>query len=95
MTHIHGNEVKNIDECNLIHDIINPPKHAKKLNSHHSPIIHGFMATRKGRDKFKNFSIILDSGCSSKIVMGRLVKKIRPKRRHSDAVAHSIWKYHD
>ena len=26
MTRIHNNEVKNIAECNLLHDIINPPK---------------------------------------------------------------------
>ena len=34
------------------------------------------MNTRKGKAKFKNFRIILDSGCSSMIVMGRLVNKL-------------------
>ena len=29
MTRIHNNEVNNIAECNLLHDIINPPKLAK------------------------------------------------------------------
>ena len=29
MTPIHNNEIKNIAECNLLHDIINPPKMAK------------------------------------------------------------------
>ena len=32
MTCIHDNEVNNIAECNLLHDIINPPKRTKKLN---------------------------------------------------------------
>ena len=34
------------------------------------------MYTRKGRAKLKNFSILLDSGCSSTVVMGRLVNKL-------------------
>ena len=29
MMRMHNNEVKNIAECNLLHDIINPPKRAK------------------------------------------------------------------
>ena len=29
MTSIHNNEVQNIYECNLLHDIIEPPKRAK------------------------------------------------------------------
>ena len=74
MKRIHNNEVKNIDEFNLIHYIINPPKRAKNLNIHYSSILHGCMNTRRGKAKFKNFFILLDSGCSSKIVMGRLVK---------------------
>ena len=27
MIHIHDKEVNKISECNLLHDIINPPKH--------------------------------------------------------------------
>ena len=34
MTLIHNNEVNNIAECNLLHEIISPPKRAKKLNRH-------------------------------------------------------------
>ena len=71
MTRIQNNEVNNIAECNLLHDIINPPKRTKKLNIHYSPILHGCMNTRKGRAKFKNFRILLDSGCSSAILIGR------------------------
>ena len=33
------------------------------------------MNTRKGKANFKNFQILLDSGCSYKIVMGRIGKK--------------------
>ena len=35
MTRIHDNEVNNISECNLLHDIINHPTRAKKINSHY------------------------------------------------------------
>ena len=76
--HMHDKEVNKISECNLLHDIINPPKHAKKLNSHHSPILHGFMNTIKGKAKIKNFQILLNSGCSSTILMVRLVEKLHP-----------------
>ena len=61
---------------NKSHDIINPPKREKKLNIHYSPILHGCMNVRKGRAKFKNFHVFLDSGCSSTIVMGIMVKKL-------------------
>ena len=76
MIHIHEKEVNKISECNLLHDIINPHKRAKKLKSDYSPILHGCMNTRKGRLKFKNFRIILDSGCVSTLVIGSLVEKI-------------------
>ena len=55
MIYIHDNEVNIIAECNLLCDIINPPKRVKNMNSHYSPILHGCMNTRKGRVKFKNF----------------------------------------
>ena len=47
MTRVHFKEVNKIFECNLLHDIINPPKRAKHLNSHYSPILLGCMNTRK------------------------------------------------
>ena len=37
------------------------------------------MNTRKGRAKFKNFHILLDSRCSSTIIMRRLITKIITK----------------
>ena len=38
------------------------------------------MNTRYGRAKFKNFLILLDSGCSSTILMGRLFEKLHPEK---------------
>ena len=37
--------------------------------NHYSHILHVCMNTRKGKEKFKNFQILLNSGCSSTIVM--------------------------
>ena len=48
------------------------------MDSHYSTIIHGCMNTRKGKAKFKDFRILLDSGYSSTIVMGRIVEKLHP-----------------
>ena len=75
LIHIHDNEVNSIAECNLLHDIINPPKRAKNINSHYSHILHGCMNNRKESAKFKNFQILLYRGCSSTIVMRKLVEK--------------------
>ena len=80
MTCIQDKEVNKIAECNIIYDMINPPKRAKNMNSNYSPILHGFMNTRHGREKFRKFRIILDSGYSSKIVMGRLVKTLHHEK---------------
>ena len=93
MTRIQNNEIKNIAECNLLHDIINPPKHAKYLNSHYSPFLHGCTNTRKGKAKFKNFGILLDSACSSKIVIVKLIENISGEIC-PDAVEHASQKYH-
>ena len=80
MIQIHEKEVNKISECNVLHDIINSPKRAKILNNHYSPIIHECMNTIIGKAKFKNFQILLGSGCSSKILMGRLVENYALKR---------------
>ena len=37
------------------------------------------MNTRRVRVKFKDFRILLDSGCRSTILMGRIVKKLSPE----------------
>ena len=62
MNCINKNEVNEIAECNLLHDILNPSKLTKNLNSYYSHIIHGCINTQKGRATFKNFPILLDSG---------------------------------
>ena len=77
MIHIHDKEVNKTAEYNLLHHIINPPKRAKNINSHYSSILHGCMNTRKGRAKFKNFRILMDSGCSSMIVIRRIFEKLK------------------
>ena len=70
-------EANKIAESNLLHDIIIPTKHAKKSNSHYSPILHGCMYTRIGIVGFNNFRTLLDSGFSPRTVMGRIVENIR------------------
>ena len=80
MTHIHDKDINKMVECNLLHDIINPPKYNKILNSHYYHIIHECMNTIHCRLKFKNFRTILDSGCTSTIVMGGLVEKMHSEK---------------
>ena len=87
MTRMHDNEVNKISEWNLLHDIINPPKHTKFLKRHYYPILHGCMNTRKGRAKFKNFCILLDSGCIYIIIIGRIVGKLSPEK-------HAVMHWH-
>ena len=55
MIYIHENEVNNIAECYLLHDIINTTKRAKNINRYYCPIIHRFMNTRKGIARVKSF----------------------------------------
>ena len=73
MNCIHENEVNEIYECNLLHYILNLSKRTKNTNSHYSPILHGCMNKKNGRVTFKNFQILFDIGCSSTIVMIRLI----------------------
>ena len=75
MTFIQENKVNKLSEWNLLHDILNPPKHNKILNIHYSPILQGYINICKGEAKFKNFQILLDSVCSSTIIMVRPTKK--------------------
>ena len=80
MIHINAKEVNKIAKFNLLHDIINPSKRTKNLNNHYSHIIHGCMNNRQDRAKFKDLQIILDSGCSSMILIGRLFEKLHPEQ---------------
>ena len=79
MTCIHDKEINHTAEYILSHDILNPPKRTKTINSHYYPIIHGCMDTRKVKAKFKNFRILLYSKFSSSILMGRLIQRFHPK----------------
>ena len=74
MMPMHNDKVNKISEFNLLHDIINPPKHNRNLHRHYYPIGYGCIHTREGREKLKNSRVILDSECSCTIVMGRLVE---------------------
>ena len=74
--YIYDNKLNNVSEFNLIHDRINPPKRAKNINIHYSPIIHGCIIIRRGRAKLKNLRILLNSVCSFTIVIIRLVEKL-------------------
>ena len=81
VNHIHYNKVNNISECSLIHAILNHSKQIKYINIQYYPILHGCMNTHKGKVKFNNFRIILDSGCSSTIFM-RIMIKNNPKEEY-------------
>ena len=48
MNSTHNKKVNNISEWNLLHDIVNPTKHNKNINSHYLPILSVCMNTRKG-----------------------------------------------
>ena len=63
---IHDNDVNNISEWNLRHDISNTYICVKSTNSNYFPILHGFMNTRRGKSKYKTFLILLYSRRSSK-----------------------------
>ena len=79
MTCIHDNKVNNISEWNVLHDILNPHKTNENWNIHYYHILHGCMNTRNVKSRFKNIIILLDSGCISTIVMGRIFRKLHPK----------------
>ena len=49
MTCIHEYKVNKLFENFLLDDILNPPKCAKNLNIHYSPILQECMNTRKGK----------------------------------------------
>ena len=73
MNCIHVNKVNKISNLNSPHDKLNPPKRTKTLNIYYSPILNICMNTRKGKEKFNKFQILFNSGCSSTIVMVRLI----------------------
>ena len=72
MNFIHENEVNK-------HDLINISKRTKHLNSYYFPILHECMNKQKCRAKFYIFGIILDNGCSSRVVIISKITKLNPK----------------
>ena len=80
MNCINGNKVNKISEFILLHDMINPSKRTKDINSHYYPILHVCVNTQKGKENFNNFRILLDSGCSFTIVMISLIENLKPKK---------------
>ena len=79
MTCIYNNKVNHIDKFNLLHDILNPSKHTKYINSHYSPILHGCVNTRKGKSKFNNFRILLYIVCSFTIFIRSMITTLKHK----------------
>ena len=79
MNCIHENKVNKIAACNLLHNIINPYKCSKYIHIYYYTILHGCMNTRKGGAKFNKFRILLDSGCSSMILIIILITKLKSK----------------
>ena len=73
---IYRKKVYKISECNLLHEILNTFKHTKISNSHYYPILHLCMNKHKGREKFNNFQILLESVFSSNVIMGKIIKLI-------------------
>ena len=74
MNHIHDNEVNNIYECNLLHAILNTSRSTKNISIYDYTFLHGCMNTCTGRAKFKDFGILMDSGCIYTIMTRRLTK---------------------
>ena len=76
MNHIHDNVINNIAGLNLPHGILNLSKRTKDVNYDYFPIIHGCMSTCRGRVIHKNAWLLLDRGCSSAVVIMRLMLKL-------------------
>ena len=80
MNFIHDKKIKIRAECNLLHVILNYSKHTKNIKIRYYHILNGSMNTHREKAKFKNVRIILDSGCSSSILMIRLIMKLQTKK---------------
>ena len=76
---IHVKNLNNIDELNLLNDTLNICKLTKNIYIHYPPILHGCMNARRGRAKFKNYLILLDSECSSTIITKIIITNIKTK----------------
>ena len=82
-------------ECNELSNLLNTTKRKKSKNSHYSPILKGCMNNRSGTAKFRNFRIILDSGNSSTIVIGKLTSKLKENPRRNNYMGNPNREVHD
>ena len=80
MNHIHDNKENIISEWNLLHDILNLSERTRNINIHCYLIPHVCLNTKKGKARFNSFRILLDSGCSSRIVMIMLIENLSAKK---------------
>ena len=55
-------------------------KCAKNIYIHYYPILNVYMNNSKGRGKFNNFKIFLDSGCIYKIITLNIASKMIQKK---------------
>ena len=60
-----------------ISHIINPTKKGK--NRHYTPVLLGSVNGRLGKAKYRTIRIIMDSGASSSIVLGKHTQTLRQK----------------
>ena len=80
INHINENKVNNIFECHLLYHILNYYKFTKNRNTHHYPILHVCINARSSRENIYILKILLYSGCSSTILIRRLIIKLRTKK---------------
>ena len=80
-------------ECNVLSNILNRTKRAKK--THYPTILAGCINNRILMEIFINFRILLDSGIRSEIVMGKLTSKIVEKININNYMGNSSREVHD
>ena len=95
MDNKNNSNLSNEHEFNIISNFLNPKRRAKYKNSHYSPILQGCMNTRSGKEKDRNVCILLDSGISSTIVMGRLTSKLKQKISSEKCVVNPSREVHN
>ena len=78
MENIHNNDINNISEFNLLHDILNNSKRTRNTNSKYYPILHVCMNTCRGMTNNRYFPILLDSEFSYMVLIRRLTTRLKP-----------------
>ena len=83
------NSIKN--DYNVLSNTLNHNKHAKNKDISYPPVLKGCMNTRSGREKFRNFRILLYNGHSSTIVMGKPMSKLEQKQSETSTIGNQRW----